>query len=74
MAEQGYVPAVEASEAAGVELSTLHRWIQKGDLLGSKVGNHWYIQAMSLLGKYAKTPLEARMRSAIAACGAVLRR
>ncbi len=74
MAEQGYLPATPAAECVGVELSTLHRWIKKGDVTGTRVGEHWYVSAVSLLARYSKTPLEGRVRGAIATCGAVLKR
>lgn len=74
MAEAGWLPCDVAREAVGVELSTLHRRIGRGELVGQKVGGHWYVSAGSLLADYAKTPLEGRVRAAIAACGCVVRR
>lgn len=74
MAEAGWVPAPVAAEAVGVQLSTLHRRIQGGKLVGQEVGGRWYVQALSLLADYQKTPLEGRVRAAIAACGAVIKR
>ena len=38
----------EAAERLGVNRSTVWRWVQRGDLVGSKVGGTWLIRESSV--------------------------
>jgi DNA-binding IclR family transcriptional regulator len=48
--EDGYVPAAEYAEAAGLHLSTVHRRLKEGLLAGQQLdGRFWYVHAIKAL-------------------------
>lgn len=74
MAEGGWVPANDAAQALGVELSTVHRRVQGGKLKGQRVGSRLYVSGAELLAGVVGSPLERQVRAVLSNCGAVLRR
>ncbi len=46
---EGYVPAREASELAGVDIATVYRWADDGKVDGLQMGRHRYVLYASLL-------------------------
>lgn len=52
----GLIPASKAAELAGITLQAMHRRLSSGKLLGTRVGEHWYVSVRALAEMHAGAP------------------
>ena len=50
MREQGYIRATEAAARVGVSVHTIYRWLERGSIMGTRVGRQHFVLTDSLRG------------------------
>ncbi len=59
MEANGWIPASQAADAVGVNVTTIYRWIEEGKVEGTKPSNRWYVKVASLAAKVGQATAEA---------------
>lgn len=54
--EDGYITARSAANATGLAIQTIYRWVYKGKLTGTKIGDNWFIEVEDLLTHFEAFP------------------
>jgi len=65
MKEDGFVTAADAARAVGAsQVGTIHRAIEGGRLLGTKIVRRWYVSVAALLDQYKNVkPILERVKA-----------
>ncbi len=52
MLKDGFAPAAEVARCLGAAITTVHRWVEKNEVSGKRLGRYWYVLLSSLAAKY----------------------
>jgi len=57
MREEGFIPASVAARAVGVNPTTIYRWVERGEITGTRIGRAWFVLVDDLLARHEAAPI-----------------